>query len=148
MTTLADQPQHAEQVARWYFDYWVAKNNTDGYDEVLTKVMASTSEEKLPFTVLALADGLLVGTAEVKFHDSSSDKVWLDGVYVAAEYRGNGLAVELVAEAKKIALEFGIKRLYLQTRYLDGGLYTQAGFKAVERIVHRGKEVLLMLAEA
>ena len=147
ITTLADQPQYAEQLARWYFDYWVVKNNPDGYDEVLAKVMGSTLSKKLPFTVLALEQGALIGAAEVKFHDNSGDKVWLDGVYVEPNHRGKGLALELVTEAKRIACELGVTQLYLTTRHLDGGLYVQAGFKAVERLMHRDEEALMMLAE-
>lgn len=143
-------PQYAPVVADWIFHQWVAEQDPDGYHQVLTKVLASAGTEPTPFMILLLNGDTAIGTAEVKPHqeaDAGDAELWLDGVYVLPQYRGHGLAGQLVQQAMQQAKKVGVARLFLHTRHLDGGLYVNAGFKPLQQIVYRDQPVLEMVAE-
>ncbi|WP_108125361.1 GNAT family N-acetyltransferase [Saccharospirillum mangrovi] len=147
---LADKPQYAKQVATWYFDHWVSKTDPQGFDRVLSDVSSKTSRLGPPMTLLALEGDVLVGAAELKFHEMSvypNYEHWLGGVYVAPAYRNQGVANALVTAALNNARDAGIQKLYLQTQQLDGGLYARMGFKPLEQIVYHDQQTLVMVFE-
>ncbi|MFG1496568.1 GNAT family N-acetyltransferase [Saccharospirillum sp. HFRX-1] len=149
-TLLSRHPEYADQVAGWIFNQWVVDQDPEGYQKVLTKVLACTDPEPTPFMVLLLNGNNLIGIAEVKTHETSEDndpRFWLDGVYVLPEYRGQGLAGQLVRQALLQAKTVGVRKLYLRTLHLDGGLYALAGFKPIEQGMFRGQPMLEMVAE-
>jgi len=149
-TLLSKRPEYADQIADWIFNQWVVDQDPEGYQNVLTKVLACTDTDPTPFMVLLLNRNNLIGIAEVKTHETSEDKdprFWLDGVYVLPEYRGQGLAGQLVGRAMQHAKAVGVRELYLRTLHLDGGLYARAGFKPIEQTVFREQPMLEMVAK-
>ncbi|PTY36525.1 hypothetical protein BGP77_04305 [Saccharospirillum sp. MSK14-1] len=144
---LSDLPEYADSVARWYFEHWVAASNPNGYVDVLDKVLASTRQQSVPFIVLALSQQTLVGAVEVKCHDDDNDgRVWLDGVYIDENYRGQGIARQLVLEALSQTRMAGFNRVYLKTKALNGGLYRHCGFKPLISPFDKASKTLLMEA--
>ncbi|MFL9594331.1 hypothetical protein ACKC5O_20320, partial [Aeromonas schubertii] len=57
--------------------------------------------------------------------------------------RDLALTENIIQRAKKI----GIKKLYLQTEALSGGLYSSCGFMPIEQVEYKGHNVLVMVAE-
>ena len=116
---------------------------------MLDKVSASINRNIAPILVLAKDDDILVGSAELKVREMEiypEYEFWLGGVYVPRHARGKGVASALVVEIISIAIKMGIKKLYLQTEDLTGGLYIRHGFKPIEQTNLKGNNVLVMVA--
>ncbi|MFT7606812.1 MAG: GNAT superfamily N-acetyltransferase, partial [Saprospiraceae bacterium] len=85
--------------------------------------------------------------AQLKYHEMSiyPDKEnWLGGVYVSKNYRGKGIARQIIQKLIVIAGNLNIKKLYLQTENLDGGLYQRMGWKPIEQVNYHNIDVLVM----
>lgn len=146
---LADEPNAANKVAQWYFDEWCRDTGRYSFEEVLEKVSASINRDRAPLIVLAKESDTLLGSAELKIREMDNYpqyEFWLGGVYVAKPFRGKGIGSALVVEVIKRAQEFGIKKLYLQTENLSGGLYSEHGFEPIEQTGSKGLTVLVMVA--
>ena len=146
---LADEPSAAETVATWYFNEW-CKDGRYAKDEVEQKVHASTNRNEPPLLVLAKEEETLIGAAELKYREMDiypQFEHWMGGVYVDENHRGKGVASKLVIEVIAKARSIGVKKLYLQTENLSGGLYAQMGFKPVEQADSKGVRVLVMVAD-
>ncbi|WP_211249630.1 GNAT family N-acetyltransferase [Microvirgula aerodenitrificans] len=147
---LADEPSAAGMVASWYFDEWCRDSGHYTQDQVLAKVMAATHVDRAPLIVLARQAGEWVGAAELKIREMAifpEYEYWLGGVYVVEKARGQGVASLLITEILSRARGAGIRKLYLQTENLTGGVYCRHGFKAVEHVNYKGVHVLVMVAD-
>lgn len=92
----------------------------------------------------------LLGAAELKTREMDiypDYEHWLGGVYVESSERGKGIGRLLTLDIIDRAKRFGIKRLYLQTESLSGGLYAECGFKPLETVEYKGRHVLVMVAK-
>ncbi|MDH3713878.1 MAG: GNAT family N-acetyltransferase [Gammaproteobacteria bacterium] len=144
---LADRPEAASTLARWYFDEWghLAENNS--VEKVLGKVAATINRDKAPLSILATDGNQIAGGAQLKMREMErypDYEFWPGNVFVQAEYRGRGVAASMAKEIARLAKSFGIPALYLQTQRLDGGVYARLGWKPVEPVNYRGVEVLVM----
>jgi GNAT superfamily N-acetyltransferase len=149
LSLLADHPEAADVVARWYFDQWAYLTPGKTLEQVKARVAASVSRQSAPMLVLARRNGVVIGAAELKIREMEiypDKEFWLGGVYVDEAERGKGVAASLVNEVLSRAKAAGIQRLYLQTEKLDGGLYTKHGFQPLEEIFYKGRPVLVMVA--
>ena len=57
---------------------------------------------------------------------------WLGGLYVSKNYRGKNIAEKIIIEVASLAEKSGVRKLYLQTEHLGGGLYARLGWKSIE----------------
>lgn len=92
----------------------------------------------------------MVGAAELKIREMDlfpEYEFWLGGVFVKEDFRSNGIASALVTRVIEIAREFNIKKLYLQTEDLTGGLYSKFGFEHLHQVDSKGVQVAVMYAE-
>jgi GNAT superfamily N-acetyltransferase len=69
---------------------------------------------------------------------------WLGGVFVAPEHRGEQIATGVIHKALEKAKALHVETLYLQTEYLDGGLYRRLGWRPLDRVNYHGLDVLVM----
>jgi hypothetical protein len=114
---LADRLDAAEVVAKWYFDEWGQKIAGMTRESVAAKVRGSLNKDRIPLIVLAIEEGETVGAAELKYREMDiypEKEHWLGGVFVAPHERGRGI------------------------------LYSRPGWKPLERVRHKGIEVLVM----
>ncbi len=147
---LADNIQAAKLVARWYYDQWLSKQPNVRLENVEKKLAGAINREKAPLIVLASQSGDYVGAAEFKLHEMNifpQYEHWLGGVYVVPSARGAGIATALTKKVLSYAKRAGVKKLYLQTEALDGGLYRACGFVPLEHVRYNGRDVLVMVAE-
>ncbi|MGS0825766.1 GNAT family N-acetyltransferase [Shewanella sp. 0m-8] len=147
---LAEQPSAASTVAKWYFDEWCRDTGRYPLEFVQKNVAAATNIEKAPMLILCHIGNDLVGAAELKIREMDAFpeyEFWLGGVYVRKDFRGHGIGSALVAEALKRALNANIKKLYLQTENLSGGLYTKFGFNHLHQVDSKGVYVTVMCAD-
>ncbi len=146
---LADEPGAANKVAQWYFDEWCKDTGRYSFESVQEKVSASINRDRAPLIVLAKESDTLLGSAELKIREMDTYpqyEFWLGGVYVIKPARGKGIGSALVNEVIKRAQEIGIKKIYLQTEKLSGGLYSAHGFEPIEKTDSKGVTVLVMVA--
>lgn len=144
---LADHPACSKQVAAWYFDEWAYRNPANKLETVEKNVAAMTSRLGPPLIKLAFRQGRLVGAAELKLHEMDSYpefEHWMGGVYVVPEERGKGIGSLLVEDIIAEAQKANVEKLYLQTKYLNGGLYAKHGFQSIERADSKGDQVMVM----
>ncbi len=144
---LCNYPQFIPVIAQWYFDEW-------GYLKKDSTVLSLTQDlerylnsDKVPLMLVALNQEEPLGAVQLKYREMSiypDYAHWLGGVYVAKGIRGKDLAQQMIIKLCTVAKFSGVKKLYLQTEKLDGGLYTKLGWKAVEQVTYRGIEVLVM----
>ncbi|ASP39515.1 GNAT family N-acetyltransferase [Bacterioplanes sanyensis] len=147
---LADEPAAANTVAQWYYDQWCKASGRATFEAVFENVSASINREKPPLIVLCKHNNHIIGAAELKLREMAAYpeyEFWLGGVYVTQEYRGQGIAAQLVARIIEIAQGFGITYLHLQTEDLTGGLYRQFGFEHLHQVNSKGIEVTVMRAQ-
>ncbi len=145
---LANQPQHLAKLAQWYFDEWGELTQAASVQTVEARLQEYLNADKIPLIIVAENNGELAGAVQLKFREMTifPDKEhWLGGVYVAEKFRGNKVAARLVGQAITLASQMHVKTLYLQTIRLDGGLYRRLGFKAIDKVIYRDLEVLVMV---
>lgn len=147
---LADNEKALPIVANWYFEEWgyLKKGNT------LIKVTETLREylntDKIPLIVLAVEGGEVLGAAQLKYREMDiypEKEHWLGGVYVSKNYRGNKVAEKIIYKLISIAEQLGVQILHLQTERLCGGLYSDLGWKPIEKVNSRGLNVLVMKKE-
>ncbi len=101
---LADEPDAASTVARWYFDEWCRDTGRHSIEFVIKNVTASLNKVTAPLIVLCKIDGLLVGAAELKTREMETFpdyEFWLGGVYVHKDFRGRGVGAGLLSQVSE-----------------------------------------------
>ena len=144
---LADNKNLLPTIAKWYFEEWGYLNKEKTLESEIKNLQAYLNKDKIPLIMLAIADGELLGVAQLKYHEMSiyPEKThWLGGVYVAKKHRGKGIAKQIILEIIRIAENLHVETLYLQTENLSGGLYHQMGWLPVEQVNYHGVNVLVM----
>ena len=144
---LADEPDAATTVARWYFDEWGAESPGVTVEKVIEQVSLACSRETAPLIVLAKKGAKVIGAAELKIREMKiypDYEYWIGGVYIHGEERGRGAGSLLVRNLLGRAAAAGIQSLYLQTMDLTGGIYARLGFEPIEQVNYAGTDVLVM----
>ena len=147
---LADRPAAAATVAQWYFDQWGAEVPGETPQTIELTLRKFLNRDRVPLIILAISDGAVVGSAELKFREMAifpEREHWLGGVFVAPSARSNRIGSALAEKIVEIARGLEIDKLSLQTERDDGGLYARLGWKPVQRVRHHGRTVLVMERE-
>jgi N-acetylglutamate synthase-like GNAT family acetyltransferase len=100
----------------------------------------------LPCTFVLLNDKTPVGMASIVEHDLESRPdlaPWLAAVVVDRGARGRGHSRALVQFIENYAREKGVETLWLFTWSAEG-LYAKLGWRAVERLQHNGRDLVVM----
>jgi GNAT superfamily N-acetyltransferase len=128
-------PEHTRLVAGWiYNEFWLGKPgySVETFEGLLRR---ANDPDRIPVSLLALADGDPAGTVNLIHTDSESRPhlhPWLAALVVVPEHRrrgiGKALVHFLVAEAERL----GISRLYLGTDI--PGFYSGLGARLHEQI--------------
>lgn len=152
---LADKPEFIPQIAKWYSDEWgyigasTGENSDEGRStEALELKLADyLNRDTLPIIVLAIKNDILLGAAQLKFHEMTlypEKEHWLGGVYIDKPYRGQGIAKRLIDKIISLAKQHQVAHLYLQTEEHSGGLYAQLGWQPIEYATYKNVDVLVM----
>lgn len=135
------------EIVKWYYEEWGHSDYVNSIEEEINKLSIFLNEDKLPLILTAIEGDILVGVAQLKFFEMDiypELEHWLGGVYVAPDYRRRGIAKLIVEESKNVARKLGVQKLYLQTEYIDGGIYSQLGWKLVDKLIYNNVNVAVM----
>lgn len=117
-------------------------------DKVLEKTV---NRDKLPTALVAHKDNDLVGVIELKLRENKSYpeyENWIGGVFTNPANRGQGIASKLLEKAKGLAVELGIKELYLQCESFNVSLYEKHGFTLLHQAKHHNVDTTIMVWHA
>lgn len=152
IASLADHQHAAPVLAHWCYDAWGRDDGLTLQHELdrFARAIDSTRADTVPLVMIALDGDTVIGCAQLKTEqvfDFPHDTYWLGPVYVAAPYRGNDLASQLIAAIVQRARQHRVTQLHLQTEMFSGGLYRKLGWEPMFRAVTHGVEVLVMRRE-
>jgi predicted N-acetyltransferase YhbS len=135
---LFEYPEHRALVARWiYGEFWTTSNvhTPQSLERLLRQ---ATIPDEIPMSILALDDGVPVGTVNLIENDDDNRahlRPWLAALYVVPSHRGRGIGSLLVGELAKRASALGINTVYLGTD--NPGFYEQLGAVVHEQVNER-----------
>lgn len=133
-------------VADWIFHEWWSKR-CDSAEVVQRWLREHTQRDKVPYTVVALVDGIPVGSCSVIKNDCVHRQQytpWVAAVFVKPEMRNRGIASAILQEAAAIASRAEVKELYIDCLAITAPIYEKNGWKIYEREVG-DKESVVML---
>jgi GNAT superfamily N-acetyltransferase len=146
IANLADHPQHLLTLADWFASEWGGRDYTASLKRFTERLEGRMNRDHPPITILGFLQNELVGTAAIKIQEMETHpqyKYWLGSVYVREEYRGRGIASELIKAVIEKASQLSIDKLYLYTRG-KVPLYTKFCWKTIEETNYRGKVTYIM----
>lgn len=144
---LADNKFAIPILANWYFNEWGHIGNGTTLDKVKENLQDYLHTDEIPLIILAIEEGEVLGAAQLKYREMDiypEKEHWLGGVYVFEKYRGNKIAEKIIGRVIDIAKRLDVETLYLQTKYLNGGLYRSLGWQPLEQVNYEGVDVLVM----
>lgn len=113
---LKDYPKYLKTIVEWVHPEWWFYRST--FDEVLALYKTILNDHALPIALIAFVDDKPAGTVSI-CEDDPDIKLgispWLEGLYVAKEFRNCGVGSALVKRVEEIALRLGYSHLYLSS---------------------------------
>lgn len=134
-------------IAEWYYDEWGYLSEINSIEKSIQNLQQYLNVNQIPLMIIAKKGSEILGTAQLKFHEMTiypEKEHWLGGVYVSKIHRSKRIAEKIILRIAHIAKDLSVEKLYLQTEYLNGGLYQRLGWQAIEKVNYRGANVLVM----
>lgn len=151
---LADHPESLSSVAHlWYEELgkqWIPNASIERATEHFATHLNSNN---LPLTYIATHQDQVIGTASLRINDGfdgldSSYTPWLGSLIVSPEYRGQGIAQQLINTVIKKAHQFDYAKIYLLT--FDETLpiwYALQGWEFVKTDKYFGHSITIMMMD-
>ncbi len=143
---LSECPEHLTTVGGWiYHEWWFRVHKSP--DVICDLLRTHTVKDRVPFTVVAFADGLPVGSCSVIENDCvhrPQYAPWVAAVYVKPEMRNRGIASAFLQEAAAIATRGGIEGLYIDCHVRTIPVYERNGWVVHEREVGDKDSVVML----
>ena len=129
ITHLFHHAQHTRAVAQMiYNEFWTDVVDGMSVDDLDEHLQNTHDLSRIPLSLIALADGQLVGTVNLIENDDSKRthlRPWLAAMVVAKAFRGQGIGTQLVHALLAEAQRLGFATVYFGT---DGpGFYERIG---------------------
>ncbi len=143
---LSECPEHLSAVGEAIYHEWWSRRH-DSPEVVYNLLRTHTQKDKVPFTVVALANGVPVGSCCVVENDCvhrPQYAPWVAAVFVKPEMRMQGVASKVLQEAAAIATRAGIEGLYIDCHVKTRRVYEKNGWAILEREVGDKVSVVLL----
>ena len=146
---LAEHKELIPEIADLTYSQWTDLFQAAGIDkDKLKELLAErATTDRLPITLVAISDGVLIGTGSIKISEPGTKvglSPWLAGMYVKESYRGTGVGALIVQALEAKAKALGVDALYLSVGTAER-FYRRLGWTVLERVNSYGvKEVALM----
>ena len=114
--------------------------------DVAADLAQSIQREALPLALIALRDGVLLGTATLRYDSITTHPhlgPWVAAFYVRPEHRGRGIGRKLVAAIEAAAKRLGFAQLYAGSGRA-ASLFERAGWHVLERVSYHGEEIAIL----
>ncbi len=134
------------ELAQLHFDEWRHFSPDKTLQDRVLKLRGVAKTSDIPFMVVAMNNGRLIGSAALVEEDMSTRKdlsPWFVSVFVKTDHRGNGIASSLVRHIEGEARKRGIEKLYLYTEHARE-LYLRLGWHDIEQCEYQGVNVAIM----
>jgi GNAT superfamily N-acetyltransferase len=104
---LADHTEVLPALAKWYRDEWKPYYGIDGPGDALADLRSRCNKNALPIGLVALEGDQVQGVAALDLDVATNLMPSVVGLLVAVEYRGQGVATQLLDSAKNLAARLG-----------------------------------------
>ena len=144
---LADHERFIPTLAYWHYAEWSYLRPGESLEMRTTRLRSCCGHQQIPTVFVALREGDLLGSAMLVTHDMDTMMQWtpwLAGVFVAPDYRREGIGAALVGHAVEVARSMSVRRLYLYTPSTKA-FYSRLGWSPLERTSYLGVDVDVML---
>ena len=134
---LSECPEHLLAVGSWIYEQWWKRSN-NSVEVVLRWLRCHTEKDRVPFTVVALAEVNPIGSCSVIESDCvhrPQYTPWVAAVYVKPEFRARGVASGILREAARIAARAPVEGLYIDCLEKTAPVYEKSGWRILEREV-------------
>jgi GNAT superfamily N-acetyltransferase len=114
---------------------------------VFAWLRSHTQKDKVPYTVVALLEGIPVGSCSVVENDCVQRpqySPWVAAVFVRPEMRNCGIASAMLQETAVIARKAGVRSLYIDCLGATAPVYEKNGWKVFEREVGDKDSVVML----
>jgi GNAT superfamily N-acetyltransferase len=142
---LKNEPWHISTLAHWHHHEWSSLNPGRTIDQRIEYMQSYLSDDLVPSTFIAKGPHLM-GSAAITDHDMDTRPQltpWLASVFVAPEFRNQGVGSHLVKHVMQKAKDTGIETLYLFTPD-RASFYEKLGWKILDNEEYRGHAVTVM----
>ena len=139
-------PEHVVTVGTWVWEQWW-RRRTPTPALVIDLLRTHAVVDRVPYTVVGLADGIPVGSCSVIENDCvhrPQYAPWVAAVYVAPSHRKHGVASAILQEAARIASRAGIAGLYIDCLAVTAPVYERNGWTILEREVGDADSVVML----
>ncbi|HSH39521.1 MAG TPA: GNAT family N-acetyltransferase [Chthoniobacterales bacterium] len=148
---LANHREFIPQLAAWSYAEWRHVYDQCGltFGDAIPAFHRRAKTDALPLTIVAIADGAVVGTGALKADDlppRAHLTPWLAGIFVAREHRGRGIASAIIDRLLDEARRLRLPRLYLWTNSA-ASLYAKLGWRDFEKLEYCGQEISVMVRQ-
>jgi GNAT superfamily N-acetyltransferase len=143
---LADHPDCIPQLAAWLLEQWRPWTPEHTLETRMAKLRSHLNRDELPVALVAFSGSQPMGTAALRVHDLEGREdltPWLGGVYVAPEFRRQGVGAALVEAVERKAEELGFEEIHLFTLDREDW-YASLGWSTIEAIHWRGDPGVVM----
>ena len=144
---LKDEPDCLETLATWHHSEWSYLYPDESVKDRINRMQTYLNTNFIPSTFIA-KDNALSGSCAIIEHDMETRPQltpWLASVFVAPEYRQQGIGSKLVLHAMTQAKKEGISTLYLFTPD-NKTFYLKLGWTIMCTEKYHGHQVTVMQA--
>ena len=146
VVNVCEQPQYLPTLARWHHEQWSYLNPDVSLDQRIGKMQSHLEGLFIPSTYLILTQGKLAGSAAMVRRDMDTHpelSPWLASVFIAPEFRRQGLGSRVVSRVMAEANAHAVEQLYLFTPD-QVPFYKKLGWETLTQENYRGAEVTVM----
>ena len=145
---LSECPEQLTAVGTWIHEQWWSKRHNTT-DAIFSQLRTHRIKDKVPYTIVAIADDIPVGSCCVIENDClhrPQYSPWVAAVYVKPEMRNRGIASMMLQEAAVVASRINVGGLYIDCLATTARVYERNGWRIYEREVG-DKHSVVMLRE-